>query len=63
LCIAVRSQWRGKQTPIKVTVTRVSVRQVSYIAADKSFAGTLPQWQFLQDFRPVTERKKGRPSR
>jgi hypothetical protein len=32
---------------------------VSYIALDKSFSGTVPQWLFLQDFQPVTERKKG----
>jgi hypothetical protein len=31
---------------------------VSYIALDKTFSGTLSQWQFLQDFQPVTERKK-----
>jgi hypothetical protein len=31
---------------------------VSYIALDKTFSGTVPQWLFLQDFQPVTERKK-----
>ena len=30
----------------------------SYIAVDCSVSGTVPQWMFLQDFRPVTERKK-----
>jgi hypothetical protein len=33
---------------------------VSYIALHASIAGTLPQWQFLQDFQPVTEKKKPR---
>ena len=28
------------------------------MALDKSFCGTLPQWLFLVDFQPVTERKK-----
>jgi hypothetical protein len=28
------------------------------MALDKRFSGTLPQWLFLQDFQPVTERKK-----
>jgi hypothetical protein len=35
--------------------------EVSYIALHKSFPGTLPQWLFLQDFEPVTERKKKPP--
>jgi hypothetical protein len=29
---------------------------------DKSFSGTLPQWQFLADFQRVTERKKKKPT-
>jgi hypothetical protein len=33
---------------------------VSYVALDKSFSRTLPQWQFLQDFQPVTGRQKPR---
>jgi hypothetical protein len=28
------------------------------MALDKAFSGTLPQWLFLQDFQPVTEKKK-----
>jgi hypothetical protein len=56
--ITVNSRWRGKQTPIEVTITRVTMRTVSYIALHSSIAGTLPHWQFLQDFRPVTEREK-----
>jgi len=35
-------------------VTRVTLREVSYIALEKTFSGTLPQWLFLQDFQPVT---------
>ena len=58
--ITVASHWRRKQTPIDVTVTRVTTRDVSYITLDKTVAGTLPQWQFLQDFRPVPVRKKRR---
>ena len=30
---------------IKVTIARVSLREVSYFAPDKSFSGTLPQWR------------------
>ena len=56
--ITVASHWRRKQVPIEVTVTRVTTREVSYIALDKSVSGTLPQWLFLQDFRPVPVRKK-----
>jgi hypothetical protein len=40
-----------------VVVTRVTVREVSYMAVDCSISGTLPQWLFLQDFQPVTESK------
>jgi len=36
----------------------VTFREVSYIALDKTFSGTLPHWQFLQDFQPVTGRRK-----
>jgi hypothetical protein len=38
-----------------VVVTRVTIREVTYIALDKSFSGTPPQWLFLQDFQTVTE--------
>jgi hypothetical protein len=31
---------------------------VSYITVGKTFSGTLAQWLFLQDFQPVTERRK-----
>lgn len=43
---------------MEVVITRVTLREVSYVAVDKSFSGTLPQWQFLQDSEPVPERKK-----
>ena len=56
--ITVNSHWIRKQVPIEVEVTRVTMRTVSYIALHSSIAGTLPHWQFLQDFRPVTEREK-----
>jgi len=41
-----------------VVVTYVRFREVSYIAADKSFSGRVPQWMFLQDFRPIPDTKK-----
>jgi hypothetical protein len=56
--ITLHSHWRGKRTHVEVVVTRVTARDVSYIAVDYSVSGTLPQWLFLQDFQPVTERKK-----
>jgi hypothetical protein len=37
------------KTSAEVTVTRVTVREVSYMALDKTFSDTLPQWLFLQD--------------
>jgi len=42
----------------EVMFTCVADREVSYIALDKTFSGTLPQWLFLQDFEPVTERNE-----
>ena len=47
-----------KQVAVEVVVTRVTVSTVSYIAVDCSISGTVAQWLFLQDFEPVTERKK-----
>ena len=58
IIVTVNSRWIRKQVPIEVGVTRVTFREVSYIAVDKSFSGTVLQWQFLQDFQPVVERKK-----
>jgi hypothetical protein len=58
--IALNSRWRGKHIPIEVTVTRVTTRNVSYTALHASIAGTLPQWQFLEDFQPLPDKKKPR---
>ena len=55
--IAVRSHWHTKSMQAEVTVTLVTIREVSYFALE-TFSDTLPSWQFLQDFQPVTERKK-----
>jgi hypothetical protein len=42
----------------------VTDREVSYVAVDRPFAGTVPQWKFLNQFRPVSAqnktKKKGR---
>jgi hypothetical protein len=56
--ITLHSHWRGKRNLVEVVVTRVTLREVSYIAVDCSISGTLPQWLFVQDFQPVRERKK-----
>ena len=56
--IVLNSSWQYKKTAAEVIVTHVSRHEVSYIAADKSFSGTLPQWLFLADFQPVPEKKK-----
>ena len=60
--ITVNSRWRGKQTPIEVTVTRVTIRTVSYIGLHGSICGTVPQWLSVNDNgKPaVNERKKKR---
>jgi hypothetical protein len=48
-------------TPPPVTVCgRVTFLTVSYVAVDKTFSGTLPQWLFLDQFRPVAQEEKGR---
>ena len=39
-------------------VTRVSFRTVSYVAVDKRFSGSLPQWVFLQGFQPRDREEK-----
>jgi hypothetical protein len=63
ITITVNSRWWGKQIECEVRVTRVTLRTVSYIALDKTFSGTLPQWLFLQDFQPMPEpKKKPRPA-
>jgi len=61
--IIVNSRRRGKQTPIEVTITRVTLRTVSYIGVHGSICGTVPQRQFLQEFQPVTERKRKKKQR
>jgi hypothetical protein len=39
--ITVNSRWIRKHVAIEVEVTRVTFRNVAYIALDKSFSGTL----------------------
>ena len=39
-------------------ITRVSLSKVTYITRDRTGSGTVPRWQFLQAFQPVTERKR-----
>ena len=56
--IIVNSRWRSRQLAIEVVVTRPTFREVSYMALDKTFSGTLPLWLFLKDFQPVTGKKK-----
>jgi hypothetical protein len=58
--ITVHSRWIRKQVPVEVEVTRVTFREVSYMALDKTFAGALPRWLFLQVFQPVTWKSKPR---
>jgi hypothetical protein len=59
--ITVKSRWQHKKSAAQVTVTRVTIRTVSYFAVDKSVSGSVPQWQFLEDFEPVPEQKKKPP--
>jgi hypothetical protein len=56
--ITVNSRWQYKKTAAEVIVTRISRQEVSYIAADKSFSGSVPLWLFLADFQPVPDKKK-----
>ena len=58
--ITIRSRWQSKRLAVKVIITRVTLREVSYMALDSTFSGTVPQRQFLQDFEPVTKREKKR---
>jgi hypothetical protein len=53
----VNTRWRGKQIPIEVTVTRITLRTVSYVGVHGAISGTVPHWQFLQDFQPVLKCK------
>ena len=54
----VNTRRRGKQVPIEVTITRITLRTVSYVGVHGSICGTVPHWPFLADFQPVKERKK-----
>jgi hypothetical protein len=59
--IAVNSRWQHKKSAAEVTVTRVTIRTVSYIAVDKSVSGSVPQWQFLEYFEPLPDTKEQPP--
>jgi hypothetical protein len=57
--ITINRHWQHKKTAAEVIVTRINFRNgINYIAVDKNFSSTLPQWMFLQDVKPVPERKK-----
>jgi len=56
--ITVSSRWRWKQTPTESESPASLFAKVCYIAADGTISRCVPQWLFLQDFQPVTERKK-----
>jgi len=59
----INSHWQHKKNAAKVIVTHINVRnEISYIAADKSFSGRVPQWLFLEDFQPVPDTKKKPPN-
>jgi len=58
ITITLNNGWRRKQVPIEVIIARFTFRSVSFIALDKTFSGTLPQWLFLRDSQPA-----GRPRR
>jgi len=54
----INSHWQHKKTSAEVTVTLVTIREVTFISLDKSFSGTLAQWLFLKDFEPLPDTKK-----
>jgi hypothetical protein len=56
--ITVNTRWWGEHIECEVTVTRVNDRDVSYRAVDGPFAGTVPQWKFLDQFQPVPAQKE-----
>jgi hypothetical protein len=56
--IAVNSLWRGKQTPIEVIVTHVTIREVTYISVDRTVSATVAQSQFVRDFQPVRKKRR-----
>jgi hypothetical protein len=57
----INSHWQHKKNAAEVIVTRVTIREVTFISLDKSFSGTVAQWLFRQDFQPVTDTKKKPP--
>ena len=60
LAITVNSRLWAEHIQCEVIVTCVTIRDVSYTAVDHPFAGTVPQWQFLDQFRPMPAQKKKR---
>jgi hypothetical protein len=52
--VRINRRWWGTKIQKEVTVTRVSMRQVSSIPTDKSVSGMVSEWQLLK-FQPVTE--------
>jgi len=56
--ITVNSHWQYKKDRRRSHRYPCQLPQVSYLALDKTFSGTLSQWLFLQDFQPAPERKK-----
>jgi len=59
--IIVNSHWWGEHIQCELIVTRITAREVSYSAVGRPFAGTIPQWKFLDDFKPMpVQKKKGR---
>jgi hypothetical protein len=40
---SLNGRWIRKQVPVEVAATRVTVREVSYMALDKTFSGTVPE--------------------
>ena len=56
--IAVNSLWRGKQAPIEVIVTRVTISKVTYVSVDRTVSATVTQSQFVRDFQPVRKKRR-----
>jgi len=52
------THWWDDHIQCEVVVTRVTIRVVSYTAVDRPFAGTVPQWKFLDRFKPMPAQKK-----
>ena len=59
----INSHWQHKKNSAEVIVTHINVRnEISYIAADKSFSGSVSQWLFFEGFQPVPDTKKKPPN-